>query len=334
VEPNVESYPTNVATRWRFDFERRKVSCESQILTATPFRPTIIIPTRDRREILSQLLDSIKQLEEIERILPEVIVADNDSRDGTYDYVEAMVRSYPTTMAVLRVLRAGKSAAINEAVRVSTGNLLAFLDDDVVVDKAWLTSAEGYFQAGAYRAAQGTIRLHSPAGDDPEVQRLNQRYRTIPKVEYDSSVTEVRSLNGSNCFVRREAFERIGGFDERLGPGASGTSEDVELAMRLARAGIEIGYANKARVYHQVDRNRLTEEYFERRHWQQGKSRLLMHDQGSLQIRFNLARSYIQYGYYTWKGEERKRYRSKGRLYHYRGMLDAKRVKAACPRNA
>ena len=292
------------------------------------FKPTIIIPTRDRREILSQLLDSIKQLAAIDRILPEIVVADNNSQDDTYKYLSVALRFFPMKIRILRTRRPGKSAAINEAVRISTGNVLAFLDDDVVVDRMWLTSVEEFFQTGKYHVGQGTVRLRSPAGDDPEIQRLNQQYRTIPTIEYNSRLKEVRSLNGSNFFVRRATFDRVGGLDERLGPGASGTSEDAEFASRLARCGIGIGYAPNALAYHHVDRSRLTDEYFRRSHWHQGRSRLLIRDRSDFHIRFNLAGAYARYVYYTLRGKERKRYRSKGRIYHYLGMIDAKRKNA------
>jgi GT2 family glycosyltransferase len=227
-------------------------------------------------------------------------------------------------MRALKVPRPGKSAAINDAVHAATGNVLAFLDDDVVVDKTWLTSVEEFFQGGKYHVGQGIIRLQSPARDDPEVQKLVQRYRTIPKLEYDPKLAEVRSLNGANFFVAREVFDRVGGFDERLGPGASGTSEDVEFAHRLARSGIGIGYVSKAVVYHHVDRRRLTDEYFKLAHWRQGKSRFLIRNRGAAEIIFDLVHAFAQYAFYTLLCKERNRYRSKGRIYHYLGMIDAK----------
>jgi GT2 family glycosyltransferase len=288
------------------------------------FRPTIIIPTKDRAQILAQLLDSIEQLEAIERILPEIIVADNDSRDNTYEHVKATARCFPTMIRALKVRRPGKSAAVNDAVRAAAGNVLAFLDDDVVVDKNWLTSIEEFFQRGQYHVGQGIIRLQSPAKDDPEIQKLVQRYRTIPKLEHDPKLAEVHSLNGSNFFVSRNVFDRVGGFDERLGPGASGTSEDVEFAHRLARSGIGIGYASKAVVYHHVDRNRLTDEYFKQSHWRQGRSRLLIRNRSAAEILFNLVHAFAQYALYTLLCKERNRYRSKGRIYHYLGMIEAK----------
>ena len=92
--------------------------------------------------------------------------------------------------------------------------------------------------------------------------------------------------------------------------------------------GVKSATAGKAAAYHYVDRSRLTDEYFRRSHWRQGKSRLLMRDRSHFHIRLNLARAYVQYGYYTLRGKERKRYRNKGRIYHYLGMIDAKRKNA------
>ena len=288
------------------------------------FSLTIIIPTKDRVQILDQLLDSVKQLVDIDRIRPEIVVADNDSRDNTFEHVNSVARDFPTTIRVLKVPRGGKSAAINDAVHAATGDVLAFLDDDVVVDKMWLRAIEDYFHNGNHRVGQGIIRLQSPAKDDPEIQKLVQRYRTVPKLEHNPNLTEVHSLNGSNFFVHRDLFDQVGGLDERLGPGASGTSEDVDLARRLARSGTVIGYAPKAIVYHRVDRSRLTDEYFKQSHLRQGRSRFLIRNRSVAEILFNLVHAFAQYAFYTLLGKERNRYRSKGRIYHYLGMFDAK----------
>jgi len=253
------------------------------------------------------------------------MVADNDSNDDTYNFAASVAKDFPTTIRVLKVVRAGKSAAINDAVKSATGDVLAFLDDDVVVDKTWLTAVDDFFRVGEFAAGQGSIRLQSPARDDPETIKLVQRYRTIPSLEHDPDVKPLHSLNGANFFVSRDAFDRVEGFDERLGPGASGTSEDVDFAHRLTRARIAIGYAPGAIVYHRVDRHRLTEEYFKQIHWRQGGSRFLIQRRSTAAILFNLTRVAAQYVFYTLIGKDRNRYRSKGRIYHYLGMIAAKR---------
>lgn len=294
-------------------------------MTLTSFRPTIIIPTKNRADMLSGLLNSIGQLDAIGRILPEIIVADNNSHDDTFVHVSSTAKCFPTTIRVLKVTRPGKSAAINDAMKTATGNVVAFLDDDVMVEKTWLTAVEEFFRNTDYTVGQGIIRLPAPEKDEPEILALIERYRTIPRLEYRQKFKTIHSINGANFFVAREVLDRVGDFNERLGPGAAGTSEDVDFARRLAKAKIVIGYAPQAIVYHRVERSRLTEEYFKQSHRSQGGSRFLIRNRGTATILFNLFRAAVRYAYYSFLGNERDRYRSKGRIYHYVGMMEAKK---------
>lgn len=302
-------------------------------MSARSFRPTVIIPTKNRADVLSQLLDSIEQLESTDGIVPEIIVADNDSQDDTYERLTTTAKCFRTKVRTVKVTRPGKSAAINEALKLATGDVVAFLDDDVVVDKNWLAAVDSFFRSGKYPVGQGIIRLPSPEKDDPEVLELVERYRTIPRLEYRRPLQTIRTLNGANFFASRDVFDTVGGFDERLGPGASGTSEDVDFARRLCAANIPIGYVPQAIVYHRVDRTRLTDKYFEQSHRRQGGSRFLIRNHGTATILFDLARAVAVYAYHTVRGNERKRFRSKGRIYHYLGMLEAKRTRSRATRS-
>lgn len=240
--------------------------------------------------------------------------------------LETRKGSFPTELMPLLVTSPGKSAVLNEAIRGSRSDVIAFLDDDVIVDGAWLEELEAFFQENPnICVAQGSIRTELENAPDPEIRRLLQRYRTIPHLEFSSDIGDLHSLNGANIAARRTVFDRVGYFDERLGPGASGTSEDVELAQRILRAGIKIAYMPRAIVYHRIDRERLTEKYFKQSHRRQGASRFQMKKRSSAEIIWNLIRASGQYGYFTLLGKERDRYRSKGRIYHYLGMMNAKR---------
>ena len=287
---------------------------------------TVIVPTKNRCELIRELLNSLENLRGLTRIQPNIIVGDNASADSTPKIVEMRKTSFPTELILLNVASPGKSAVLNQAIRRSTGEVLAFLDDDVVVDSSWLEEIENFFKSNpAHCVGQGKIRTGLGDSPDPEVRRLLQRYRTIPQLEFSSDIGDLHSLNGANIAIRRTVFDRVGYFDERLGPGASGTSEDVELAQRIRKAGMKIAYMPRALVYHRVDRERLTEKYFKQTHWRQGASRFLMKKRSSAEIICNLIRASGQYGYFTLFGKERDRYRSKGRIYHYLGMMDAKR---------
>ena len=287
---------------------------------------SIIVPTKNRCELVRDLLNSLEKLRGLTRIKPNIILGDNASTDSTWKMLEARKASFPTELMPLRVSSPGKSAVLNEAIRRSNGEVLAFLDDDVIVDESWLEEIEVFFQNSPDTyVGQGIIRTTARDSLDPEVRRLLQRYRTIPQLEFSSDIGDLHSLNGANIAIRRTVFDRVGYFDERLGPGASGTSEDVELAQRIRKADMKIAYMNRAIVYHRVDRERLTEKYFKQTHWRQGASRFLMKKRSSAEIIYNLIRASGQYGYFTLFGKERDRYRSKGRIYHYLGMMDAKR---------
>ncbi|HEX9144582.1 MAG TPA: glycosyltransferase [Candidatus Binatia bacterium] len=285
---------------------------------------SIIVPTKNRCDAVKQFLESLERLRALERIRPEVIVGDNDSTDDTREMLKERSKYFPVSLRTLTVTRPGKSAVLNEAIRIAGGRILAFLDDDVVVEEGWLEAVEQFFAGNGYAIAQGIIRLPPPESEDPEIIELQQRYRTIPQLELDGPLVDLPFLNGANFAARREVFDRIGTFDERLGPGASGTSEDVELGRRVRRAGIKIGCMKQAIAYHRVDRSRLTEAYFKSTHKRQGRSRLLISNPATARILFNLCRAWVRYWLYSVTGNERKKYRSKGRIYHYFGMLENK----------
>jgi GT2 family glycosyltransferase len=288
---------------------------------------SIIIPTKNRADEVAMLLASIGRLDDLARLRPEIIVSDNNANDDTWARVSALAQSFPIAIQTVKARKPGKSAAINEALRVAKGDILALLDDDVVVDSRWLTAVERFCGEGNYQVAQGRILLQPPEGDDPSIQKLMHRYRTIPYLNFGAEIKEVHSLDGANFIIGRELLTNLGGFDEKLGPGASGTSEDVELSRRILQSGYRIGYMLEATVFHNVDRHRLTEKYFESKHRQQGHSRLLLKPRGTAHILFNLCWASVQYAVYSLTGQERKRYRNKGRMHHYWGMLEAKWTK-------
>ena len=286
---------------------------------------SIIIPTKDRHKLIRGLFDAIKRLDALDRIRPEIIVGDNDSKDQTWQALREQAESFPVPMLLLQVSSRGKSAVLNEAVRLATGDILIFIDDDVTPDRGWLAAMERFFLTGKYKAAQGKIAIQLSDNEGPEIQKLIERYRTIPQFADPPAGQTLYSLNGANFAVAREAMQLIGGFDERLGPGASGTSEDFDFGRRLARSGTAIGYIPDAIVYHRVDQARLTEAYFKNLHRLQGRSRLVIKNRSIGHVLFELSRVSAEYAYQCVFGSERNRYRSKGRIYHYLGMLEAKR---------
>jgi GT2 family glycosyltransferase len=285
---------------------------------------SIIIPTKNRARLVQTLLSSITELTGLDEVRPQIIVGDNNSQDETWKLLQTIATNFPLPLTLLQVKKRGKSAVMNEASQAASGDVLAFLDDDVVVHANWLSAVQRFFQEKEYQAAQGVIRIRPSRSEDQAIHALINRYRTIPNIDFGPHINHSHSLDGANFAVTRGALNKVGPFDERLGPGASGTSEDVEFARRLSQHGFRIGYMREAVVYHSIDPIRLTEAYFKTHHKRQGHSRIIMNNKGIGRIFLDLSRATAQFAFYSLGKSERDRYRSKGRIYHYLGMLETK----------
>jgi len=290
---------------------------------------SILIATKGRRDELERLLDGLRQLDSRESIGHEVIVANNAADESIANAVEELVKrhaeSEPERWVHAREPIPGKSRALNRAMHLARGEILGFLDDDVEVTPSWLRAIDEFFRRYSFDVMQGSILIPPAMIDNPGFLKLLNRYRTIcfyqkPGME----VREIDSVNAANIAVRRELFSRTGLFDERIGPGQLGTSMDVEFGGRVLKVGGHIGYEPRSVVYHNVDWSRLTEHYFRLRHEMQGRSRLIYKQSTLLTILPNFLRAMWAFGWYSLLNNERKKYRAKGRYFHYRAMIQAK----------
>jgi GT2 family glycosyltransferase len=199
---------------------------------------------------------------------------------------------------------------------------LAFLDDDVVVSPTWLRATHDFFANSPFDVKQGAIHIPPAFAGNEEVLTLLKRYRTIYYLMQPwPRGHQVKSLNAANLAVRRSLLDKTGLFDERLGPGASGTSMDSEFGDRLQRVGGRIGYEPQSVVYHHVDWRRLTDEYFRWRNEAEGRSNLIYKNIRLPNILYNGGLSLIAFGWYWLWRSKRKKYRMKGRCFRYAAML-------------
>jgi len=223
------------------------------------------VATRDRVALLERSLRSIEVARATATIATEVIVVDNGSSDGTAALLEQWVQGGPGRSRFL-VEQSGKSRALNYALKKARASWLAFTDDDVEVAPHWVGAIAPFFAAHPhYLAAMGKV-LVPPEITDPQLIARALRYGTLPFFDAGTVVQDVRELYGCNMVLHRQVFNAVGGFDERLGPGASGWGEDTELSERALRAGFRLGYMPEVVVYHTVDPRRLTLQFFRSYH--------------------------------------------------------------------
>jgi SAM-dependent methyltransferase/GT2 family glycosyltransferase len=146
-------------------------------------------------------------------------------------------------------------------VREATGELLAFVDDDVEVDPRWLTSLRSAFADPDVMAVTGLVL---PAELETEAQVAFENVfggfgQGFEPVRYDRDFLRAsvgRGMPvwkigaGANMAIRRVAIDLVGEFDERLGAGAAGCSEDSEFWYRLIAEGWACRYEPDSVVFH------------------------------------------------------------------------------------
>ena len=161
----------------------------------------------------------------------EVVVVDDGSEDDTAALAER------AGAKVIRLRRQGPAEARNAGVAASRGELLAFTDADCYPTPHWL--AHGVRAMRSADLVQGKV--------DPEPGNLGPWDRTI-WVERETGLYET-----ANLFVRREVFERIGGFEVWLEPEiGKPLAEDMWLGWRARRSGARSSFCAEALVHHAV----------------------------------------------------------------------------------
>lgn len=226
---------------------------------------SVIIATHARPESLARLVASLKpQLRPGER---ELLIADNGTPEP------ARLPDPEPIAAHVHDPRPGKCRVQNAALARARGDVIVFLDDDLVAASDYLDQAERFFvEHPEFAAMKGRIL---PAEDPGLRAGENWVYLDLPIVDEGEQVTEVRGVLGANMAFRAEALQKVGPFDERLGPGAGGHEEETEMSARLRKAGYRIGYAPGAVVYHEVDPSRASRERFLRIARERGRCRMI-----------------------------------------------------------
>ncbi len=287
---------------------------------------SIVIASSGRVKKIRRLLESLYRVQGRAKISHEIVLANNARDEPAAASVEALAEEFDGRDGVpcrqVRESVPGKCRAQNKTIPLTDGKIVAFLDDDVEVTPEWLEAIDAFFKKQPHDVMQGAIIMRLDDEKNEELQKVLYKYRTVDFLNYGStSGADLKTLTGGNMAVRREVFEKAGLFDDRLGPGGFGISEDVEFAKRVLKAGKRIGWEPKAAVYNELDPIRLSEEEFRRRHEAQGRSRLAYKNSSLLSIVPNLMRSVWTFGWYSLVGNVRKQYRAKGRYFHYRAML-------------
>ncbi|UCE31983.1 MAG: glycosyltransferase, partial [Burkholderiales bacterium] len=224
---------------------------------------SIVIPTRDRLELLAPCVDSILARSSWQRL--EILILDNGSREpATLDWL----RSGPARDARIRVVAADMpfnwSRLNNLGAREARGQVLVFLNNDTeVVTPDWIERLAGW----ALLPDVGTVgaRLHYPDGTIQHAGVVvgiggwadhvfkGQRPEHWPS-PYVSSLIDrnVTAVTGACMAVARAHFEALDGFDEAFEICGS----DVDIGLRAHRQGLQNVYVAEAVLLHHESKTR------------------------------------------------------------------------------
>lgn len=195
---------------------------------------SVIVCTRNGSSRIRACIDSLLRL----RGNVEPIIVN----DGSTDDTSQIVRQHFPQVRLLDLPPSGLSAARNAGAAIAQGEILAYTDDDCLVDEDWILHLCEKFQHGTF-AAVGGPNIPPPSQSLQEMI-VTHAGGAAAHVMLDDLLAE--HIPGCNLAVTAQAFHRIGGFD----PQFRTAGDDVDFCWRLLDAGLKIGFAPTAFVWH------------------------------------------------------------------------------------
>lgn len=243
---------------------------------------SVIIPTYNRAALLR---DAVKSVLDQETQTPfELIIVDNNSRDDTRAVVQALIEQHPGRITYILETQQGNAHARNRGVKSARAAVIAFLDDDVIVEKNWLASLKETLDARADLSFVGGKVL--PQWNGPPPSWLTpEHWSPLALLDYGPDEQLIgghspRGLLTANIAFRTSVFKETGPFSPHLQrvKNAIGSMEDTEFLLRVCRSGKQGMYSPRLVARAPVEPERLTKTYHRRWHTGHGHFYAVMRD--------------------------------------------------------
>ena len=230
---------------------------------------SVIIPTRDNAADLKACIDSIYEKTIYENF--EIIVADNGSeKEETFKLFEYYTKKYQDQFKVVRIDMPFNFSKINNlAVQESKGEYLLFLNNDItVITKGWMKRMVSYAQQ-QHVGAVGA-KLYYP---DNTIQHAGvllgmggvagHGHVGYPRGDYGYfgklvTTNNYSSVTAACMMVKREDFDRVNGFEEKL----TVAFNDVDFCLKLYEAGKYNVWLHNVELYHYESKSRGAEDTY------------------------------------------------------------------------
>jgi len=223
---------------------------------------SLCIVTLDCRSVVRDCLESLAKAEG--GFSSEVILVDNASTDGTPEMVR---RRFPSVRLVENDQNVGFTRATNQAIRMSSGRYILWLNPDTVLRPDSLARLAEFLEGHPEAGIAGPQVLNADGSFQPQCRRglptpwaslsyglgLHRIWPGSPRfggyllshLPVDAQ-TQVAAVSGCCLMARREVFQAIGPLDEDI----FGFGEDIEWCVRAARAGFQVWYVPRSVIIH------------------------------------------------------------------------------------
>jgi len=232
---------------------------------------SVIISTFNRSEDLKIALDCLKKQVLTSPVDYEVLIIDNNSTDDTKSVVESFSPAFQGRLKYFFEPRQGKPFAMNLGIKECKGEIIVMTDDDCSMESDYLENVYNTFKESGPnigfiggKIIPRWVNCSKPEWFDnlePDwfkdffwgplaILDYGDKPFIINWDLYESQGKKL--LYGANMAARKEIFLKYGDFDHE-----KRITEDMEFQLRLLRAGVQVLYTPRVRVFHKVTAKRL-----------------------------------------------------------------------------
>lgn len=225
---------------------------------------SVVLATYNRAASLQVTLESFAAQEFPSTLSWELLVVDNNSSDDTAGTIRRFTQRLGPRVRYIFEGQQGRSAALNAGIAQAAGDVIAFTDDDVILDRNWLSQMHRAFDDPSVSAVGGRI-LPLWRGPQPKWLEMDGQQAVVNFDLGDQSKEIQIAPMGANSAFRKEMFPKYGLFRLDLGVRGSKhtiTCDDTEFGGRLMAGREKIVYCPTAVIHHPVDPARTTKKYF------------------------------------------------------------------------
>ncbi|OUL21371.1 glycosyl transferase [Nostoc sp. RF31YmG] len=226
---------------------------------------SIIICTSDRHHFLEKALKSLELLSYPDF---EVIVIDSSSTTHTSEIVHSITSKNSLRVKLLKVKHLNLSYSRNRGIKLASGSIIAFFDDDAIPPSEWLEkllfsySLYGDNCAAVGGAVRDLTRPGHPLQFCRGITNIFSKTITIRSADAvdhnEANGFWFNSLMGTNSSFRKDLLEEINGYDEFF----DYFLDETDVCLRLIQAGYEVHYADvTVNHYPQPSHNRIDQKH-------------------------------------------------------------------------